>query len=288
MMYYVFYSQPKEVIFGKNGWMFFQSGNIIERHRGILKLTDKQIETFLNIQKERKEWFLSQGIEYFLVIAPNKESIYPEYLPKWATKVDEKDLDNLIRKLKFEAKINVIDASFLINLKSKYPMYLPSESHWTDIAAFFVYQELMNEIKKKIANFPSPFKFEDMKIIPDYRNGGDLAIYLGLLEKMYISNPLVRLKDEKNFKIVLSNGRDHTYLNNTYKDFNIVVFADSFGGNWTHYMPEHFNIVRWSQTYGVDIEDIENYKPKIVISQYAERQLYGAMNIPNPSKMKKN
>jgi hypothetical protein len=60
----------------------------------------------------------------------------PEYLPKWATKVDEKDLDNLIRKLKFEVKINVINASFLINLKSKYPMYLLSESHWTDIAAF--------------------------------------------------------------------------------------------------------------------------------------------------------
>jgi hypothetical protein len=58
-----------------------------------------------------------------------------------------------------------------------------------------------------------------MKIIPDYRNGEDLAIYLGLFENMYISNPLVRLKDEKN---VLSNGRDHTYLNNTYKNFNIV------------------------------------------------------------------
>ena len=289
MMFHIFNTPPsREVIFGKDGWMFFQCGNIIERQRGLLRLTDLQIEKFINIQQERQDWFKSKGIEYFIVIAPNKGSIYPEYLPDWAKSVHEKDLDLLLTKLKNETELNVIDGEFLKNLKSKYEIYLPSETHWTDIAAFFVYQKLMKKIKEKIPETPDAFNLEDMNIIPQYRNGGDIPIYLGLLEKMYISNPLVRLKYEKNFKNVLSDGRTHTYANNSSNSYNIVVFPDSFGGAWTHYLPEHFNIVRWNQTYGIDLEDIKRYKPKVVISEYAERQLYGSMFIPNPKEMRKN
>ena len=287
IMYFIFKSPPtRQVIFGKDGWIFYQTGNIIEKYQGIFSLDIDKIDKFIEIQKERKKWLKSKGIEYVLVIAPNKSTIYPEKLPSWVKKKNINSIDLIIDKIRSTTEINVIDGKFLIKEKKNHPIYLSTETHWTDTAAFLVYQKLMKIIKKMIPSTPDHFKIEEMKILKHKMGGGDTTIYLGLQEIMKLEIDLVRLKYKPNFKIIETDGRTHTYYNENSENYNIVVFADSFGGAWTHYLGEHFKYVRWNQTYGFDINDIYRYKPKVVIAEYAERQLWGALGIENPNEVK--
>lgn len=69
------------VLLGKNGWFFYSGEDQVEDYLGHLKLSEKQLNTWVAERKRRAMWCKQRGIEYFLVVPPNKQSIYSEYLP---------------------------------------------------------------------------------------------------------------------------------------------------------------------------------------------------------------
>jgi len=78
-------SLPKSVIIGKNGWLFLGNSysDVIFEHIGLVQFTKNELDTIYKNIEDRNEWCKQQGIKYYICVAPNKHTIYEEFLPSY-------------------------------------------------------------------------------------------------------------------------------------------------------------------------------------------------------------
>ena len=69
------------VIIGKEGWLFYRGDNSIEQVQGTINFTDNQKERILTGIQTNAQKLKEKNIEMYVLILPNKENIYREYLP---------------------------------------------------------------------------------------------------------------------------------------------------------------------------------------------------------------
>ena len=69
-----------QVVVGKNNFLFHQAEKPF--HRGNSGFDEEQLENIARNLTEAKENLAAEGIDFYLFIAPNKETIYPENFPE--------------------------------------------------------------------------------------------------------------------------------------------------------------------------------------------------------------
>lgn len=115
-------SSSERVAIGKNGWLFYcdkTNGNPIEQSLGYWNFTSSQLQTIANNLMSAKRVLESQGIEFVLFIAPNKETIYMDELPDYyEVKSSYTSTDQLIDYLTENTDIRVVyPKQNLLNMK---------------------------------------------------------------------------------------------------------------------------------------------------------------------------
>ena len=70
----------RSVIAGKDGWYYFNENQMVEHYRGTLQFTPEQLQDWQKYLESYREWLAQRGIKFLFVVAPDKESIYPENL----------------------------------------------------------------------------------------------------------------------------------------------------------------------------------------------------------------
>ncbi len=76
-------TNSEDVIIGKNGDMFLgnKHNKLIYKTLDIYPYNDSQIENWSKNLLYLQKWYENQGIQFILVLAPNKHSVYAENLP---------------------------------------------------------------------------------------------------------------------------------------------------------------------------------------------------------------
>ncbi len=155
------------VVIGKNGWLFLNNLNNIEDCRGFLHYTNEELRTITHNFEEQQEWLNKQGISYLVVIVPDKETIYPEYLPDSIRRTNGKTrLDQLIDYLQKNSDFRVLDLRQpLLEAKNgKYSTFYRTDGHWNDYGAFIGYREIMLALKQHFPDI-SPLGEDDYAIV---------------------------------------------------------------------------------------------------------------------------
>ena len=78
----------ERVLVGKDGWLFTMDARMIDHYSGLLQLTPEELHDWQLLLEKRRDWLASRGNTYVFLVTPDKESIYPEALPNWVTKVN--------------------------------------------------------------------------------------------------------------------------------------------------------------------------------------------------------
>jgi alginate O-acetyltransferase complex protein AlgJ len=82
--FHVFATSPVDnVLVGKQGWLFHRTPADLLEVEGRLERKPYQIRRLRVVLEERRDWLAERGIDYLVLIAPTKQSIYPERLPQW-------------------------------------------------------------------------------------------------------------------------------------------------------------------------------------------------------------
>ncbi len=115
-------SPSSQVILGKDGWLFYdgQPGErIIDLYyRGTKPFTDDELKACRSVLQEHHDWLAQRGIRFLFVVAPDKESIYSEFLPNIHRVTSKGRLDQLIEYMKKYSDVEVLDLrESLINAK---------------------------------------------------------------------------------------------------------------------------------------------------------------------------
>jgi alginate O-acetyltransferase complex protein AlgJ len=169
-------SPVPNVLIGKNNWLFFTESNLIDDFVGADPFTLEELETWrLNLENKRN-WLANQGIRYLFVVAPNKQSIYPEYLPDYLQKDrGQTRLQQLLAYLNTHSDLPILDLStVLTGEKKRHRIYHITDTHWNECGAYAAYRAIMDRVEKwfPYASFPKSKIIETKNI---FGTGGDLA-----------------------------------------------------------------------------------------------------------------
>jgi alginate O-acetyltransferase complex protein AlgJ len=131
------------VVIGKDNWLFTDVNESMADYRGLTHLSESQLAYTLEIVKSEKAYL--KGIPLILVVAPNKESIYPEYMPEGIKKINkDTQLDQVLTYFKENSDIQIIDLRpVLIKAKSERQVYRKNDSHWNSYGAYLAYREII-------------------------------------------------------------------------------------------------------------------------------------------------
>ena len=165
------------VIRGKDGWYFFDNGISVQDYRGQNLYSETELVEIVSKVLETDEYFENLGIEFAIILAPNKEEIYGEYMPTWYTRLsDVTRYDQLAGSLRELTDVPIIAPKqyFLENRDRLW--YFKTDTHWNEAGGFVAGQMLIEALGG------TPVSVDDVVIPYDYRGPGDLALLFHMPE----------------------------------------------------------------------------------------------------------
>ncbi len=286
-------SPTSQVILGRNGWLFF--GDVeLEYYRAARPFTAKQLAAWRRCLESRQRWLAARGIPYVVVVAPNKSTIYPEFMPRSFNKVHaESRLDQLMDYLTANSNLRIIDLGDVVRAaKHRGQVFYQTDSHWNNRGAYAGYARIMEAVSER---FPQSkaiprSEFHEVKISESER---DLSTLLGMgpyYRENHVDLELIlpkrAVRRQPSSAEVDAPGRLSTSgpdIVDEYPDPTLpaaVMFRDSFADSLEPFLSEHFRRIVFSWQYTFDRDLVEREKPDLVIQEMVERTLM--MNSPPP------
>jgi alginate O-acetyltransferase complex protein AlgJ len=272
-----------QVILGNDNWLFYQGDNSIDGFRGVNPFSNSELEHFRQILENRRDRLRKQGIDYLVVLPPDKQSVYPERMPKQFTRIGPARLQQVSTYLKSHSDVNFVDLSGpLKNAKNQGEIYYPTDTHWSSLGAFIGYQAVVAQLKK---DFPqiNPLSLSSYTVQYRPRTIGDLGTMIGL--RYYYQDLTV------DFKALYPQAHNVEGSEWGYNDHEIkskglsftasphgevprvIIFHDSFMEAMTPFLAQHFQRAVYVWNGNHDQALIDREKPNLVIDEFLERFL---------------
>jgi hypothetical protein len=151
---------PDNVVIGKDGFFFLGNwySHIIDRTRDRNGLSEEEIETraagMLAMQNDAER----KGVRFYLAVAPNKHSVYPDKLPMNLPATQKTFYDRMFAA--YAAKgINQIplrDAMRAARQRFGDDLFLKTDSHWSSLGAYAATSIVINRIAEDFPQVSAP------------------------------------------------------------------------------------------------------------------------------------
>jgi alginate O-acetyltransferase complex protein AlgJ len=271
---------PQKVVKGTDGWYFLgdSNSNVIKESKGIENFSPEELKASLQKILGHKLWLQKRDIQYYLAVAPNKASIYGEYLAIQKSK-KETQLDQL--KFVSQNNFNFIDLKSHFSLAPHARLYHKTDSHWNDYGAFLAYSSLIERVK---ADFPEVHRLTQSDFLIDttssYQQDLTRMLFLKVKEEVITFEtikPERALLQKEELNVPKNYDRAPIDYEKRYKTkintLKVVVLHDSFTLNLIKFLKESFGETVFIWRPNFDKELIEREKPDIVIQIVVERNL---------------
>jgi alginate O-acetyltransferase complex protein AlgJ len=296
-------SPSPKVIVGRQGWLYLayegDFDNEVDYYRNVRPFTPGELEAFKNILEERRDWLARRGIRYLFMVAPNKSTIYPEFMPAAINKVHPRSrLDQLVEYLSRHSSLRLLDLRpALLREKRTRRIYYKTDSHWNDLGGYFAYREMITRLGE---HFPQlkPLPLDGFTVGQASAPGGDLAVMLSMQrdrfrEMRVIVTPKVPFRSRPaaptaGFRPKVRWVRLQASQSPGGQVPVAVMVRDSFAQQLHPYLSEHFQRIVYIWDWGMHFFTpvIEKEKPWIVIDEMAERSLLNPTPV-NPDELKR-
>ena len=275
----------RRVLLGKNKWLIDKDGNLNEKYMGIKRyyFTEEELETAKNNLIHFRDELKKKDIDFILMICPDKQSVYSEYMPDYIKRKSAKnDTDIFVEYIKNNTDIKVVyPKEELLKYKDKYQLYYKYDTHWNNLGAYIGYSELMKSLNIHVdniynVNIKSLEGYERFNFNIHFYN--DMANMMSLSkikyyndDKTYIISNYIINNYETNYFISWNN---FSYNSKSYKsDNNIMIIRDSYTQGMYDYIATGFRQSEFIHIDSFKNENITEYKPDIVVFESAEKYL---------------
>ena len=283
----------KKLLIGKDKWLF--NGNLVKKYIGIEKynFTESELEIAKNNLIHFSDELKKKNIDFILMVCPDKEYIYFEYMPDYIKRKSIKnDTDIFVEYVKNNTDIKVVyPKEELLKYKYKYQLYYKYDYHWNTLGAYIEYIELMKSLDIYVDNIDN-VDIKDFDGNQSYNLGvyqyNDMAYWLSLSkikyyndDKTYIISNYITKNYDTNYFISWDN---FSFNSKSYKsEMNIMIMRDSYIMNMLDYIATEFKQSEFIHIDTFKNENITEYKPDIVVFQLVEWDLKGRILnvIPN-------
>ncbi len=279
-------SSVTEAMIGREGWLYLARGGMVDNMLGNLAYTDQQLQDWRQVFQTRRDWCAQRGIAYQLVIAAEKHSVYPEYLPAWIPSQRKADqIGQLVAYLKTNSTVPVLDLREpLLRAKQTALTFHVTDTHWNDYGAFVGYESLIQTLALQRPDL-KPLPLDAFEQRRSQQPGGDLAIMLAQEQSLretnhivFVPKPPLRIinprADPNVFLPGASAGPGLSVSDNPATTGKAILFHDSFAVALQPFLAHHFNRVIYVWQHDWNTSFLEQQRPDVVIDEVAERSFY--------------
>lgn len=262
---------PFNVIEGQEGWLFLES----DTNSSELQWTGKLVHPPSVLDRWRSEIaarieaFSALGpIPYLFLVAPNKESVHPEFLPKSHPLAERRPihdfLDTVSDLMPFLWPAEELKAWSLLM-----DVYTKVDTHWTDFGGFCLARNLAAYLPDLSVPLLADCSFRvqvrtgdlGIKFAPARRADWSIAEPKAAASRTLFDNGLTN-----NGRIIISEKPGPVRTRG-------VVFGDSFFYSVLPFLREAVDRLVFVHAYSVDLEVVAHERPSFVLSEAVERFL---------------
>lgn len=276
-------SPSDQLIVGESGWLFYGDRHDVEHYRGLDPLSSGELETWTRVLEERRDWLAERGIAYLLVLAPDKNLVYPEYMPARLPRHSEvHPLDQLARHLAATSDVEVVDLlPVLLAAKQRERVYHLTDTHWNDRGAYEAYLAIharLQQMLPELEQVPAAQVTRGQHVEP----GMGLAHLVGLTDvypEIVLDAPITAPRATVKPEHALSyDARVRTLqpIAHGVPDESLpraVMFRDSFANALVPYLAEDFSRILFVWNRDVDPRVVSVEQPDVVIQEIVGRFL---------------
>jgi alginate O-acetyltransferase complex protein AlgJ len=282
------------VLLGRSGWLYFlgEDARALDRwYRGLEPFSDAEIAALRDELLRRREYLASAGIPYVVVVVPEKYSVYPEFLPLWATQLTRNTpLDRVVEAMRAAPELDFVDLRpELRSAKARERVYYMTDSHWNYVGAMVGYRRLTSELARVLPGFrAAPVERPAYAPGVDYYSG-DLARMLGLRSGFREDDvaPIWKILVDPSRRCAQRDTANETpgyeiyvFLCTNPPRYRALVYHDSMAIPLIPMLAENFSRSVFVSTQTLDPQVVERYKPHIVIEELVERTLSAPAMFP--------
>lgn len=211
-----------------------------------------------------QEYVELQGSEFLFIVAPNKNSLYGQFMPYQYIEDEEESLTKQV--FSRLDQVNYVDLFDLFQNESEI-LYYQTDSHWNNQGARLVYDHILNILNKEHDDFTNyPTQIKQVK--------GDLYDML-YPRREKNENSFVYQKEKQWQYLTKTRETSEQYIE-TYNDKatgSLLMFRDSFANNLVEYFSDAYQYVIYDKNSQYDLFEMKKYHADTVILEIVEREI---------------
>ncbi len=276
--YYCFGTSSSEnVVVGKDDWLFYSrvdDGDPLSSYQGKNLYTEEELAQIADNCLAQRDIVEAQGSEFVIFIAPNKERIYPEYMPNsyGEPSVNYPALQ-VYSYLKKNTDLRVVyPYDDLMSAKESIDqnLYYKTDTHWNTVGGYVGSRALLKELGISLPSIDS----KKITIQQKDEVAGDLA------DTLHLSKQLLSADHEYSVEGYDLNDREELewsfqemiQYRASHADSRVFyVIRDSFCTQMAPYLGSQFNESYFRYLGSYTYEDLVSHNPDIVVFEVVER-----------------
>jgi alginate O-acetyltransferase complex protein AlgJ len=137
------------VVIGNNGWLYYKMTPPLFTQ----SLSEADLAQWRSYLERRQAWLAARGIKYLFVVAPDKDSVYPEFLP-YVSRPPPRELpvDQLVRYLReTHSSVDILslrEPLIAAKTREREPLYYKQDGHWNSLGAWYGYEAIIRNLAK--------------------------------------------------------------------------------------------------------------------------------------------
>ena len=270
------------VLRSDDGWLVYSDEHNLADYQKSDVFTEAQLAQIQTNLTTLQQQLAQEGIRLYVIIPPNKDSIYPEKVPAEIPVIGSQSrLEQLVSYLQPQDGFPMLDLRpALLAARQHDPVYHATDTHWNATGSYVAYRQIADLLAK---DFPMIIPHD----LSEYQQAsqtysGDLnriAGDLGLSEQIITLNPTFSQQVtqtetvENDIKLLITETSDPNLP-------RAVIFRDSFFTLIIPSLSTHFSrsVNVWSFAY--DPQLVAREKPDLVIFECSERYLQFLLYLP--------
>lgn len=259
-------SAEEKVLLGKDGWLFYRS--TLDDYQGQNLLTDREIRSAARCLALVQEYARERGCAFLFTVAPNKNTLYPEYMPGRCLRSDVPgNLDRLSEALRDE-NVSYADlkAAFLAEDSV---LYQRLDSHWSNLGAALAHDTITEVLDKQAEQFYQPDHFtaaqdHDADLYQMLYPAGsekDVQFYPTWSWRFAYTQP-IRSAEDQTIRTVCDG-----------QDGMLLMFRDSFGNTLYPFLAESCGAACFSRAMPYDLSLLDSEGADMLVIEIVERNI---------------
>lgn len=135
---------------GNDGWAYLSQNAMAKTADRFIPLSEETLAEWIRVEASAAELLQKMGVRFFHIAVPEKDSIYPEFLPRRISTTADGRLKTANQLFGSDPSfVNAFD--MLIDAKETQPsrpLYYQLDSHWNCWGAYLGYKGLMHAMKQ--------------------------------------------------------------------------------------------------------------------------------------------